>query len=616
MSKVTTLIAPLRALSAVLLLALAGFGLAPRALAQANAHPPERMTYQGYLVDANGTALGTNAPKNYDVIFRIWNSESGTAAGNRLWTEQQTVTVDKGYFSVLLGEGSSIGEARPELSTLFTNATASDRWVGLTVKGIGAGGTDVNILPRLRLLTSPYAFLARGVSGAGVVSANNLDPVVANALWTGNGANIYRAGGNVGIGISNPGFPLSFATTLGDKISLWGNSGAHYGLGVQGGLLQIHTDAVGADVAFGYGSSSAMTETMRITGGGRLIVQGGVLARGGAPGGNGSLNNGYAFSGSGGDNDSGMFSSADGLVQFYSDNIERMRIHPGGNVGIGQTVPSVKLDVAGTMRVDNGLTAAPANGTFGSSGTRLTLWPGDASNPPYAFGIAGGTLWSGVPSGAQHRWYCGTGSKMNLYNNANLEIFDGGAGVGGRLQVGTGGFSDVAVTIKANPADNYMVLLMDSGGNYRHLFHANGTAYKTGAASWATWSDVQLKRNVQTLHGALDQLLGLRSVTFEYLNGKAYGEGMYRGFIAQEVEKVFPDWVSEAPDGMKAVECRGFESLTVEALRELRAEKNAQIKQLSDENTSLRATLAAQEQRLASLETLIRSTAAKSPDAK
>jgi hypothetical protein len=123
---------------------------------------------------------------------------------------------------------------------------------------------------------------------------------------------------------------------------------------------------------------------------------------------------------------------------------------------------------------------------------------------------------------------------------------------------------------------------------------------------------VQLKRNVQDLRGALDQLLGLRSVTFEYLDGKVYGEGMYRGFVAQEVEKVFPDWVSQAPDGMKAVECRGFESLTVEALRELREEKDKQITTLSDENAALRAALAAQEQRLARLEVMLRQTPDKS----
>jgi hypothetical protein len=29
--------------------------------------------------------------------------------GNELWSEEQTVTVDKGYFSVLLGQGAAYG---------------------------------------------------------------------------------------------------------------------------------------------------------------------------------------------------------------------------------------------------------------------------------------------------------------------------------------------------------------------------------------------------------------------------------------------------------------------------------------------------------------------------
>ena len=72
----------------------------------ADVNPPERLSYQSFLVDGNGNALGSAAPKNYDVIFRVY----GSASGNDLkWSEQQAVTVDKGYFSVLLGEGSQVG---------------------------------------------------------------------------------------------------------------------------------------------------------------------------------------------------------------------------------------------------------------------------------------------------------------------------------------------------------------------------------------------------------------------------------------------------------------------------------------------------------------------------
>jgi len=123
----------------------------------ADANPPERMTYQGFLVDGNGAALGNSVPANYDVVFRIYNVKSG---GEPIWSEQQTVTVDKGYFSVLLGEGTGFGnEPRSEkLSTAFVGADISDRFIGITVGGLG--GVDVEIAPRLRLVASPFAFTA------------------------------------------------------------------------------------------------------------------------------------------------------------------------------------------------------------------------------------------------------------------------------------------------------------------------------------------------------------------------------------------------------------------------------------------------------------------------
>ena len=125
----------------------------------ADANPPERMTYQGYLVDGNGAALGNSVPANYDIVFRIYNVKSGGVA---LWAEQQTVTVDKGYFSVLLGEGASTstGEPKDKLSEAFKGADISDRFIGITVAGLGGSGVDVEIAPRLRLVSSPFAFTA------------------------------------------------------------------------------------------------------------------------------------------------------------------------------------------------------------------------------------------------------------------------------------------------------------------------------------------------------------------------------------------------------------------------------------------------------------------------
>jgi hypothetical protein len=122
------------------------------------------------------------------------------------------------------------------------------------------------------------------------------------------------------------------------------------------------------------------------------------------------------------------------------------------------------------------------------------------------------------------------------------------------------------------------------------LLHVNGTAGKPGGGSWATASDARLKKNIVDLEGALDSLLALRGVEFEYINPKAINEpaGRRIGMIAQEVERVFPDWVSEGTDGYKRLAFSGFEALTVEAFRDLRAEKDADIVALRAEIEELK----------------------------
>ena len=172
--------------------------------AQPNPNPPELMTYQGFLVDANGTALGNAAPQNFDIVFSIHTEQTG---GAQLWAEQQTVTVDKGYFSVMLGEGADPGSGPPPpLSTIFQGPTASDRYIGVTVKGIGAGGANVDILPRLRLMTSPYSYLSRQSMKVIQANGNDLITSTGNAVTvsgtlaasslTGNGSGLTALNAN------------------------------------------------------------------------------------------------------------------------------------------------------------------------------------------------------------------------------------------------------------------------------------------------------------------------------------------------------------------------------------------------------------------------------------
>lgn len=133
-------------------------------------------------------------------------------------------------------------------------------------------------------------------------------------------------------------------------------------------------------------------------------------------------------------------------------------------------------------------------------------------------------------------------------------------------------------------------------------------AFKPGGGAWSVASDARLKRDVNGLSGSLERLLALRGVSFYYRDDapKALtAPGLQTGFIAQEVERVFPQWISDYV-GYKTIGIKGFEALTVEALRELRGEsalidagQSAQIAKLSAENAELKSRLAALEARLA-----------------
>ncbi len=149
------------------------------AWAQSNAKPPTQMTYQGFLTDGNGSPFGSTAPVNKTVIFRIYDNLTG---GTLKWSSQQVVTVDKGYFSVLLGQGSAVGSEpfNADLTGVFTGAGASDRYLELNADG-------TTIAPRLRFLPAPSAMLAKSATEL-------LDPSSGTAALTVNNGNVTATG--------------------------------------------------------------------------------------------------------------------------------------------------------------------------------------------------------------------------------------------------------------------------------------------------------------------------------------------------------------------------------------------------------------------------------------
>ena len=177
--------------------------------------PPDKMTYQGFLADASGVPLGSANPVNYVTVFRIWPTDTGGAAGTALWSEVQNVTVDKGSFSVVLGDGLQYAtETHDSLSAVFSSPTASDRYLEITVT---IAGNPVTIAPRLRLVAAPYALLAttatRLVNPDGSTLLNspstgavNINGAVTATSFTGDGTGltgVLKVGGSADFGTVN-----------------------------------------------------------------------------------------------------------------------------------------------------------------------------------------------------------------------------------------------------------------------------------------------------------------------------------------------------------------------------------------------------------------------------
>jgi hypothetical protein len=294
---------------------------------------------------------------------------------------------------------------------------------------------------------------------------------------------------------------------------------------------------------------------------------------------------------------------------------------PGGAQGpVGPAGPIGPAGPAGTQ----GPPGPPgADGQTGPPGSEGPAGPAGPPGPGDVVGPLGEIAFNGVSSLASSPNLVWDGSNQALTVNGDQVLF-GDSNIAGKVGIGiatpetrihlygSGVDSGVAEIRLENTAGdhpdyglsaglrgvtnsgfglydwtNYVHrLVVTSGGNVgigltapTYLLHVNGSAGKPGGGSWAAASDLRLKKNIEPLEGALGRLLSLRGVTFEYKDAAAVGElpGRQTGMIAQDVARVFPNWVDTTADGYRTLTFRGFEALAVEALRDLRKEKDADI---------------------------------------
>lgn len=81
-------------------------------------------------------------------------------------------------------------------------------------------------------------------------------------------------------------------------------------------------------------------------------------------------------------------------------------------------------------------------------------------------------------------------------------------------------------------------------------------------------SDARLKTNVTTIEGALDTLLELRGVRYNWIDTERFGPQAEIGFIAQEVDLILPEVVRKGGDYW-SINTRNILAVVVEAVKEL-----------------------------------------------
>ena len=84
------------------------------------------------------------------------------------------------------------------------------------------------------------------------------------------------------------------------------------------------------------------------------------------------------------------------------------------------------------------------------------------------------------------------------------------------------------------------------------------------------FSDMNLKKNIVTIDGALDKLDGIRGVYHDWINTKQ-SEDRQIGVIAQEVQAVYPELVHENENGYLSVNYPKLTAVLLQSIKELKA---------------------------------------------
>ncbi len=304
-----------------------------------------------------------------------------------------------------------------------------------------------------------------------------------------------------------------------------------------------------------------------------------------------------------------------------------LTVDGSGNVGINTNAPAALLDVNGNTVVRGGLAidASGSNASSISAGTSL-IFGGTSSGEGIASRrTAGGNQYgldfytsSTLRMAIKLNGFVGIGTTnptaaLTVTNsNAALLQLNGSATSGSWLNLSnsTGRQWNFVSTGSGSAEGAGRLLIRDENNGVRMQFDTNGNVALgyMGATSLTNKLDVNgtircstlyetsdrnMKKDIAPLGETLSKIMALKPSTYR-LKDEVESESVHTGFIAQDVENVFPDAVQKAGDHL-ALNYKDLSVAGIKALQELKREHDAETRRLEEQNSSLQERVAALE---------------------
>jgi hypothetical protein len=211
----------------------------------------------------------------------------------------------------------------------------------------------------------------------------------------------------------------------------------------------------------------------------------------------------------------GVFSQAGGA--------ERMRITDGGNVGIGTSSPSYKLDVSGTGRFTSSLSVLT-----GATTTAGLIVGGDAT-VANTWTIARDNVTTG-----DLKFIGNTTERMRIDSSGNLLVGTTSSILSGLVSVLSGGTAG-SFRISASAAAGIVLDLSRTAATGDMVYFRTSSTTLAGyitcptgtTTSYLSVSDYRLKENVKPMTGALEKISALKPCTYTWKADGSAGQGFH-----------------------------------------------------------------------------------------